>query len=257
MLGAIIGDIAGSRFEFSEIGTIDFNFELFNRKCFFTDDTVHTCAIAKSLINNIDYTETIVELSNKYPKAGYGRMILYWLSNNDKKPYNSFGNGAAMRVSPIGWAFNTLEETLSQAKKCTEITHNHPEGIKGAQATASAIFLARNKKNKDEIKEYIEKTYNYDLSSSWNELKSQYRPNVICQETVPASFICFLEGNNFEECIRFAVALGGDTDTQAAISGSIAEAFYGIPVEYKEKAFNYLTNDLKEIVKQFYEKYPV
>lgn len=233
MLGAIIGDVVGSRFEFCNYKATDF--ELFTPESVFTDDTVCSVAVADWI--NRGCQDNLVEIMrhwcHKYPYAGYGGMFVQWLDPRiEPSPYNSWGNGSAMRVSAVGWAFRTLEETLEYAKRSAEITHNHPEGIKGAQATAAAIFLARTTKNKEKIKAYIEQTFGYDLSQTCDEIRPVYEFNESCQGTVPQAIVAFLESKNFEHAIRLAISLGGDSDTLAAITGSIAEAFYGeIPPE--------------------------
>ncbi len=255
MLGAIIGDIAGSRFEFSKIDSVPYEFELLGPECVFTDDTVLTCAIAAAILQNREYVACLRDFTVRYPNRGYGSMFLKWIQHEVEIPLNSFGNGSAMRVSPIGWAFNSLDKTMEEAKRSAESTHNHPEGIKGAQATAVAIFLARKNKSKEQIKEYIERNFGYSISDSLYVLKTYYRYNEICQETVPASLLCFLEGSDYESCIRNAISLGGDTDTQAAITGAIAEAFYGIPDNLKRKAMNYLPDEFKTLIQEFYQKY--
>jgi ADP-ribosylglycohydrolase len=255
MLGAIIGDIAGALFEFSEIGSVPYDFDLFAPNSTFTDDSVLTCAIADAILKNREYADSLREYALKYPNRGYGTNFNRWILSHSTKPLNSFGNGAAMRVSPVGWAFDTLEKTLEEAKKSATMSHNHPEGIKGAQATAVAIYLARNKKTKLEIQKYISETFGYSISKSFSELKASYHYNEICQETVPASLICFFEGSDFESCLRLSISLGGDTDTQAAITGAIAEAYYGIPDGFEEAALKYLPSELIEIITEFRKKF--
>jgi len=231
MLGAIIGDIVGSKYEFDNIKTKDFPFV--SRGCTFTDDTVMTVAVARALIRmereKFDFKTAVIEemksLGNKYSHAGYGGKFHLWLRSDDVEPYYSFGNGSAMRVSPCGFYAKTLEEALTLAKESAEVTHNHPEGIKGAQAVAAAIFLAKNKKSKEEIREYIEKEF-YPLTKTLDEIRPDYDFDVSCQGSVPEAITAFLESDNFEDAIRNAVSLGGDSDTIAAIAGSIAHAFY-------------------------------
>ena len=230
MLGAIIGDIVGSVYEWNNIKTKDF--PLFSEKCFFTDDTVMTIAVADALLNGgtaDDFINSMKKYGRLYPNAGYGSRFGNWVHSNAREPYNSWGNGSAMRVSPCGWFAESLEETEALAEKSAAVTHNHPEGIKGAQATAAAIYLARTDMKKDKIKEYIESKYNYNLSRTLDEIRPVYQFNETCQETVPEAIIAFLESNGFEDAIRNAISLGGDSDTLAAITGSIAEAAYGIP----------------------------
>lgn len=252
MIGAIIGDIIGSVYEWNNIKTKDF--PLFSPKCFFTDDTVMTLAIAEGLMNGggaEDFIAAMKKYGQIYPDAGYGGRFGSWLFSDGSEPYNSWGNGSAMRVSPIAWFFDTLSEVEGYAEISAAVTHNHPEGIKGAQATAAAIFLARKGKTKDEIKIYIEGKYGYDLSKRLDEIRPNYRFNESCQETVTEAIIAFLESTGFEDAIRNAISIGGDSDTLAAITGSIAEAAYGIPEEIKERAFYYLDQRLLDIYTSF------
>lgn len=245
MLGAIIGDIIGSVYEWNNIKTKDF--PLFMPDCFFTDDTVMTIAIAEGLMNGGTSKEFIVAMKKygrMYPDAGYGGRFGSWLFSEDTKPYNSWGNGSAMRVSPVAWFYDSLLEVEKHAEISASVTHNHPEGIKGAQATAAAIFLARKGKSKDDIKEYIESKYGYDLSRSLDDIRPSYIFNESCQGTVPEAIIAFLESTDFEDAIRNAISLGGDSDTLAAITGSIAEGAYGVPEIIKEKALSILDEDL-------------
>lgn len=236
MVGAVVGDIIGSYYEFSPCKGEDF--PLFSDKSRFTDDTVMTLAVGLGIMqgcnNEEESREEIInnmhELGRAYFKAGYGMRFVGWLQRRSRTPYNSFGNGSAMRVSSVAFVYQTLEEVEKFAKISAEITHNHPEGIKGAQATAAAIFMARQKKSKEEIKDYIQSQYGYDLSRTIAEIRPAYRFNETCQGSVPESIICFLESSSFESAVRKAVSLGGDSDTQAAIAGSIAEAYYqGVP----------------------------
>ncbi len=254
MKGAIIGDIVGSQFE-GVLHSFDKSFELFTRRCRFTDDTVMTLAVAKALINNQDekdekkmffaFQKEMQAWGRKYPLAGYGGKFRFWILHPNPKPYGSFGNGSAMRVSPVGWRYETIGETRQVAAVTAAVTHNHPEGIKGAEATASAIFLARNNASKDEIKAYISKEFDYNLDLELSQIRKTHTMDVSCQVTVPVSIIAFLESADYEDAIRNAVALGGDTDTQGAITGSIAEAFYGIPDVLWEKALFYLDERIK------------
>lgn len=261
MLGPIIGDIAGSIYEFNNIKTKDF--DLLTYKCFFTDDTVMSLAIAKAIISSkSDYSDLgenaikcMGELGIKYPDAGYGSMFSEWLSSSVPKPYNSYGNGAAMRVSACGFAANTLEEAIMASRKVTEVTHNHPEGIKGAEATAVAIFLAKSGKNILEIRDYIDKHY-YKMNFTLNDIRSTYSFNETCQKTVPQAIEAFLESSNFEDAIRNAISIGGDSDTLAAITGGIAEAYYGIPTDIRKHVITYLDERLLEILLEFENKYP-
>lgn len=249
MIGAIIGDIVGSIYEWNNIKTKDF--PLFSPGCFFTDDTVMTFAIAEGLMNGggtEDFVTAMKKYGHLYPQAGYGGRFGSWLFSEDIHPYNSWGNGSAMRVSPVAWVFNTLSEVEQYAEVSAAVTHNHPEGIKGARATAAAIFLAREGKSKDQIKAYIESKYGYDLSRTLDEIRPNYSFNESCQETVPEAIIAFLESVDFEDAIRNAISLGGDSDTLAAIVGSIAEAAYGIPKEISEHAVSILDERLSKLL---------
>ncbi|GLI53730.1 ADP-ribosylglycohydrolase family protein [Thermodesulfovibrio yellowstonii] len=253
MLGAIVGDIVGSVYEFKNIKTK--KFRLFKKGCFFTDDTVLTVSLAEAIMTGRDYAYLMREYYRKYPNRGYGYRFSIWVENESMGPYNSWGNGSAMRISPVGFAFDTIEEVLDHAKKYSEITHNHPEGIKGAQATASAIFLARKGVSKIEIKKFIENNFGYDLSESLDEIRPNYRFNESCQETVPQAIIAFLESTDFEDPIRNAISLGGDSDTLACITGGIAEAYYGLPEKIAKKAMEYLDEFLIKTVLKFREKF--
>lgn len=231
MLGAIIGDVVGSVYEFNNIKTKDF--PLFVKQSIYTDDTVMTVAVAKALLRSReekqDFRTILIEemqlFGKQYPNSGYGGMFAQWLTTNNPKPYNSFGNGSAMRVSPCGLIAVELSEALSLAKASAEVTHNHPEGIKGAQAVAGAIYLAKNKKTKQEIKDFIELNF-YDLDFTLDGIRQNYHFNETCQETVPQAIVAFLESTDFEDAIRNAVSIGGDSDTVAAITSSIALAYY-------------------------------
>lgn len=263
MLGAIIGDTVGSIYEFDNIKTKDFN--LFSKEMFFTDDTVMTIAVAEAIMNggkHQHYVECMKRWGLLYFNKGYGGHFREWLTLEleDSGPYNSWGNGSAMRVSPCGWVAKLdipiedgIKQTENLAKVSSEVTHNHPEGIKGAQATAVSIFYMRHGKSKNAINEYkeilkneIEKRYNYDLNFTLDEIRPSYRFDVSCQGTVPQAIVAFLESTDFEDAIRNAISIGGDSDTLAAITGSIAEAAYGIPNEIKEKAMGYLDDKIKE-----------
>ncbi len=254
MIGAIAGDIIGSVYEWNRIKTK--RFELFSPDCYFTDDSVLTIALADAILNDKDYGVTMKSYYRRYPHAGYGGFFHQWASSRDSKPYNSWGNGAAMRISPAGFAFNSLEEVLTKAKQYTEITHNHPEGIKGAQATASAIFLARTGKTKKEIRAFIEKSFGYNLSMTLDEIRPTYRFDESCQGTVPQAITAFLESEDFEDAIRNAISLGGDSDTLACITGGIAQAFYGgAPEAIAQKVMEILDQDLRRITLKFMELY--
>ena len=253
LLGAITGDIIGSVYEFRPFK--ETAFPLFCDSSEFTDDTVMTVANAEWLLSGDSLFGIMQDFGNRY-SAGYGGMFWEWLHAYDPQPYNSWGNASAMRVSPVGWAFDTLEETLEAAKESAEITHNHPEGIKGAQATAACIFLARTSKSKQEIKEYIEQTFGYNLSRTCDEIRPTYLFDESCQGTVPESIIAFLESTDFENAIRLAVSLGGDADTMGAITGGIAEAYYGgVPEHIRKEVLKRLPNEFIEVMQKFYQKF--
>lgn len=239
MLGAITGDIIGSRFEFNGIKNTDF--DLFSRGCRYTDDSAMTTAVAEWLLDDPNHTYEVLEQKMvKYgeldPNAGFGGKFYDWLFNPEKlwpdgirRPYNSWGNGSAMRVSAVGWMFDSLEETECVAEISANITHNHPEGRKGAQATAAAIFMARNGASKEEIKNYVSNRFNYNLDRTIEQIRPNYEFEVSCQKSIPEAIIAFLDSTDYESAIRLAISLGGDADTQACIAGGIAEAFYGMP----------------------------
>lgn len=264
MLGAIFGDIVGSVYEFDN--TNDYNFKLLSKHSGPTDDSYMTLAVAKALMETYeeDYDNirravvtNMQEIGRRYPFGGYGGRFRLWLTEEDPKPYNSFGNGSGMRVSPAGWLYQTMEETLHVAELTADVTHNHPEGIKGAQAIAAGIFLARAGATKDEIIEYIAKNFEYDLSRTLEEIKPDYGFYEICQKSVPEAIIAFYEGENYEDVIRLAISLGGDSDTIACMAGAIAEAYYGMPENFKDEALRRLPEDLRKIVyefKDFYQK---
>ena len=250
MIGAIAGDIIGSIYEHRPIKTKDF--PLFDPRCRFTDDSVLTIAVADSILSNRPYKESIQEIGRRYPNAGYGATFFQWLYSPDPQPYNSWGNGSAMRVSPVGFAFSTEEDVLQNAHKSAEISHNHLEGIKGAQATALAVYLARTTRNKEEIRKQISQRFEYDLNRELEDIRSDYSFDVSCQGTVPEAIISFLESESYEDAVRNAISLGGDSDTLACITGGIAEAFYGgIPPEIRRKVKELLPSDLLEITERF------
>ena len=254
LCGAIAGDVIGSFYEWNR--TKDTDFRLFTTSSKFTDDTVMTVANADWLLTNDKLWVIMQNYGNRYPHAGYGGMFRSWLRAEEPKPYNSFGNGSAMRVSPVGWAFDTLEDTLQAARQSAEVTHNHPEGVKGAQATAACIFMARTGRSKHEIKEYIEQTFGYDLNRTCDEIRPCYLMNVTCQGSVPESIIAFLESTDFESAIRLAVSLGGDADTMGAITGGIAEAYYGgVPGHIKKEVLKRLPNEFIDVMQKFYQKF--
>jgi len=270
MIGAIIGDVIGSVFEWHNIKTTEF--KLFSRETRFTDDTVMTIAVADALLSkvnfkngieyesesNIIYASKFKQYGHRYPNAGYGNMFNKWLYSEDAKPYNSYGNGSAMRVSPIGFAANTLEEAFKESKISAQITHNHKEGIKGAQAVASAIFLANKGESKDTIKKFIEEKFNYNLSRKLDDIRPTYSFDPSCQGSVPEAIIAFLESDDFEDAIRKAISLGGDSDTIACISGGIAQAYYKkIPSEILREALCKLDDEMKMIIDKFNKRYNV
>ena len=254
LLGAIAGDVIGSVFEFrSYKGT---TFPLFSDYSEYTDDTVMTVANADWLLSGDSLLGIMQEYGHRYPTAGYGGMFKDWLWSDDPQPYGSWGNGSAMRVSPVGWAFDTLEETLEAAKQSAEITHNHPEGIKGAQATAACIYLARTGKSKQEIKEYVEYTFGYNLDRTCDEIRPIYQFDGSCQGTVPESIIAFLESTDYESAIRLTVSLGGDSDTMGAITGAIAEAYYsGVPEHIKVEVLKRLPDEFIDVMSRFYQRF--
>jgi ADP-ribosylglycohydrolase len=250
MIGAIAGDIIGSIYEKKPLKTIDF--PLFVKHSRFTDDTVLTVAVADCLLNQKDYTKTFQAYGRKYPKKYYGARFFNWIFEENPQPYNSFGNGSAMRVSPIGYFFNSIDEVLYHAKLSASVTHNHPEGIKGAQAVASAVFLANNSKSKDEIKDYISNRFEYDLERKIVDIRESYQFEVSCQRSVPESIIAFLDSSDFESAIRNAISLGGDSDTMACIAGGIAEAFYKkIPEHIVFETKSRLNPEFLEIIDKF------
>jgi ADP-ribosylglycohydrolase len=254
MLGAIAGDIIGSVYEFHNIRSK--RFKLFSPDCFFTDDSVFTIALADAILNEKDYVSLMKSYYRRYPDAGYGGSFHQWARSTDSRPYNSWGNGAAMRISPVGFAFDSLEVVLAKSRQYTEVTHNHPEGVKGAQATASAIFLGRKGKTKKEIRDFIEKSFGYDLSRTLDQIRPTYRFNESCQGTVPEAIQAFLESDDFEDAIRNAISLGGDSDTLACITGGIAQAFYeGVPEDIAIKVMEILDENLRLIASEFMSLY--
>ncbi len=256
MIGAAAGDIAGSRFERGN-GIKSKEFELFTPECRFTDDTVMTAAVCRALMKSTGHPERLREeavksmqmLGRRYPDAGYGKLFREWLFSDRPEPYGSFGNGSAMRVSACGWAAGTLEEAKQFSREVTAVTHNHPEGLKGAEAVAAAVFLAKTGKTIPEIRAFLTKHY-YPAEHSLNEIRPGYRFDSSCQGSVPQALLCFYESQSFEDAVRNAVSLGGDSDTIAAMAGSIAEAFYGVPPGIRGRALAYLTPDLREILVQ-------
>lgn len=254
MLGAIAGDIIGSVYESHCLKTTEF--AIFTAYSTYTDDTVLTVAVADCILHRKDYATEFKRYAMKYPYAGFGGMFFRWASSDDAKPYNSFGNGSAMRVSPIGFAFDTMEEVLAEARRSAEVTHNHPEGVKGAQAIAAAIFLARQGKDKGEIRQFIEESFGYDLHRTLEQIRPHYYFDVTCQGSVPEAIIAFLESTDYEDAVRNAVSLGGDADTLACMTGGIAQAYYGIiPVDIIEEVRSRLDPDLLTVVEQFNARY--
>lgn len=262
MYGAILGDIIGSPFEFDR-GDKTKKFELFTRGCGFTDDSVMTVAVAEALIavgpdaDEKEIEEAVIaniqDWGKHYPHAGYGGSFRHWLKDRHPQPYGSYGNGSAMRVSAAGWLYHTIERTREVARWTAAVTHNHPEGIKGAEATASCIFLARSGASKEDMRDYVEQEFHYDLSRTLNEIRPYYHHVESCQQTVPEAITAFLEAEDFEDAVRNAVSLGGDTDTLAAITGSIAEAFFGIPAVLKAECRNRIDPEMNRVLDAFDE----
>lgn len=270
MLGAIIGDIVGSRFEFNNHRSMDF--DLFAPGCFVTDDSIMTLAVAKGIMETEKRVESSVsdyrfdgeyhhllsemtvkymqEIGRQYPNCGYGGMFARWIFSDHPEPYNSFGNGAAMRISPVGFVAGTELEATSLSGTITSVTHDHEEGIKGAEATVIAIFLALNGFTKSEIRDRISNEY-YSLDFTIDEIRPTYKFNETCQKTVPQAIECFLESDSFEDAIRIAISLGGDSDTIAAITGAMAEAYYGVPDDIRHKGLAYLDEELRSIYDQW------
>lgn len=254
MLGALVGDIIGSVYEFNNTKSMDF--ELFSQRSRFTDDSVMTLAVAKWLVEDESHTASrliacMQELGRRYPNAGYGGNFFCWLYQQNPRPYNSWGNGSGMRVSPVGLYAATLDEALSLAEVTASVSHNHPEGVKGAQAIAASMFLAKEGKTKAEIKAYVEETFHYDLNRTIAKIRPRYSFDVSCQGSVPEAIIAFLEGHTFEDVIRRAISLGGDSDTIGAMAGSIAACIYPIPDEMAARCDSLLTEDLRDIKNQF------
>ncbi len=253
MIGAIAGDIIGSIYEWHNIKTTQF--PLFGERCRFTDDSVLTIALADAILSGAEYTTLLKRYYRAYPDSGFGGHFAAWAISEDSSPYGSWGNGAAMRISPAGFAYPTLDETLRKAYEFTAVTHDHPEGIKGGQATASAIFLARTGNSKADIRSYITSTFGYDLTRTLDEIRPAYRYDISSQGTVPQAITAFLESDDFEDAIRKAVSLGGDCDTLTCITGGIAQAFYGVPDEIASQVYTYLDEPLSEVVRRFTAAY--
>lgn len=256
IIGAIAGDVIGSAYEFHS--TRDYHFELFTPYSTFTDDTVLTMANALWLLDDEQHTHEklvniMLDMCWKYPGRGYGGRFAHWIHDENPQPYNSFGNGSAMRVSPIGYYAKTLDEALELAQVSAEVTHNHPEGIKGAQATAAAIFLARQGKTKREIRKYVEQTFHYDLSRTLEEIRPTFTFDETCQRTVPEAITCYLEGKDYEDVVRLAVTLAGDADTLAAIAGSISSAVDEVPADITQPVISLLSEEFCTLLLRFNE----
>lgn len=264
MIGAIIGDICGSRFEANNIKTKDFELMPLGQGCCTTDDSIMTMAIAQAILDYRWSNNTIAELKERavyrmqefgrlYPNAGYGRKFYQWIFSNKPKPYNSFGNGAAMRVSPCGFAARSLQEAIDMAVAVTEVTHNHPEALKAAETVAAVIFLARSGKNMIELKDYVEDHY-CTLNFTLDDIRPTYHFDVSCQGSVPVAFEAFFEAAGFEDAIRNAISVGGDSDTIAAIVGGMAEAKWGVPQDIRHRAGWFLNKPQKELIEEFESK---
>ena len=259
MYGAILGDIIGEPFEFDR-GDKTKDFPLFSKVPIFTDDSVMTIAVAEGLMDSMGKSDDEIRKAlvdsmrrwgARYPYAGYGGMFRQWLHSENPKPYGSYGNGSAMRASSAGWLFDSFDDTWRKARLTAEVTHNHPEGIIGAECVASVIWLARHGKSKDEIKSFVVDTFGYDLSRTCDEIRPGYHHMESCQETVPEAVTAFLEGKDFEDVIRTAVSLGGDCDTLTCIAGSMAEAFYGVPPQLIEKCESLVPQDMLRVIRRF------
>ena len=260
MYGAILGDMIGVPYEF-DMGNKSKEFEMFNPRVHYTDDSAMTLAIAKAVMKaGVDADEATMKrefvscmkyIGNRYALGHYGGMFSQWLAVSNPQPYGSWGNGSAMRVSSIGWFFDSLERTREVARWSAEVSHNHPEGIKGAESVASAIYMLRTGSSKEEVKAYIEKEFGYDFSRSLDEIRPGYHHVESCQETVPEAFTAFFEGNDFEDVIRCAVSLGGDCDTLTCIAGGMAESFYDVPDEFKAECEKRLPEEFLQILKNF------
>lgn len=250
MLGAIAGDVIGSVHE--RAGTKTKDFPLFHEDCCVTDDSVLTCAVAEKLLYGVDYVDLFHAYVRDYPAAGYGGTFVRWAMQGRREPYNSWGNGSAMRVSPVGWMFDSLDDVMAEARRSADVTHNHPEGVKGAQAVAVSVFLARTGSGKAAIRAHIERAFGYNLGDRLDDIRAGYRFDVSCQGSVPQSIIAFLESSDFEDAIRNAISLGGDADTMACIAGAIAEPFYGgVPAHIGKVATDKLDGRLRRVLQEF------
>lgn len=256
MIGAIAGDIIGSVFEHNPIKTTAF--PLFSAPSRFTDDTVLTIAVASSILKKVDYASSLKMLGRKYPFAGYGISFFQWLHSKDSKPYNSWGNGSAMRVSPVGFAFDSIDEVLNEAQKSAEVTHNHPEGIKGAQATALAILLARTGHSKSDIRAQLSNRFGYNLERSLDDIRPGYRFDVSCEGSVPEAIIAFLESDSYENAVRKGISLGGDSDTIGCITGGVAQGFYKkIPDEIILNVRGRLPEEFLRVIDDFNTRFSI
>ena len=256
MLGAIAGDVIGSVHE--HLGTKSTDFDLFSAGCRFTDDTVLTVAVADCLLNSREYVDSFHDYFLTYPNAGYGYRFFHWASSGSRSPYNSWGNGSAMRVAPVGYTFDSLEDVLLHAARSAEVTHNHPEGVKGAQATAAAVFMARSSETKSNMKRSLEHLFGYDLDGRLDEIRPTHRFDESCQGTVPLALIAFFESSDYEDAVRKAVSLGGDADTLACIAGAVAEAHYGgVPPFIAAQTLAVLDDRLRDVIVKFREHYRI
>ena len=250
MLGAIAGDVIGSVHEKANTKTTQF--PLFHPKARFTDDTVLTVAVADVILNGGDYASAFHDYFHRYPAAGYGGTFVRWAGERQRSPYGSWANGSAMRVAPVGWAFDSLPDVLREAERSAAVTHNHPEGVKGAQAVAAAVFLARAGKSKEQIRADVQSVFGYDLSGTVEGLRPTYKFDVSCAGSVPQSLVAFLDSTGWEDAVRLAISLGGDADTMAAIAGAGAEAFYGgVPPAVAQQTLARLDDPLREVVTAF------
>jgi ADP-ribosyl-[dinitrogen reductase] hydrolase len=256
LLGAVAGDVIGSVYEFNR--QKEYDFPLFRRESKVTDDSILTVAVADAILHGRDYMDVLREYARAYPGRGYGGFFRKWIYSENPQPYNSFGNGSAMRVSAVGWAFDSVEEVLSEAERSAAVTHNHPEGIKGAQATALSVFLARKGQSKEALKQEVAVRFGYDLDRTLAEIRPMYEFNESCQETVPEAIIAFLESQDYIDAIRKAISLGGDADTLAAITGAIAEACYGgVPAEVVAEVRERVPAKMWDVIEEFSRKYTV
>lgn len=253
MIGAIAGDVIGSVYEHRPIKHTEF--DLFSRQSIFTDDTVLTVAVAHAILHDGDYRAALKRFGKRYPDAGYGMSFFRWLMEPGSRAYNSWGNGAAMRVSPVGFAFDTEAAVMREAKRTAVATHNHPEGVKGAQATALAIRLARSGAGKEDIRERIRQEFSYDLDRRLDDIRPHYRFDISCQGTVPEAIIAFLESRDYEDAVRLGISLGGDSDTIGAITGGIAQAFYGaVPASIAAETRKRLPEEFLEVIDRFEQR---